>query len=440
MNRLKGSRLTSVMLVFLLIALMVAPAIAASPLTVNMGTIPTFAVLAGTTITNTGSSTITGSTGPIIGLAPGSSFVGGPPLMSLSGTIHINDTVAIAAKAALIGVYNDAAGRTPTLIIASELGGQTLTPGVYTSANGTFQITGILTLDGANDPNAVFIFQTAATLTTITGSEVKLINGAHADRVFWQVGTSATLGTTSQFQGTILALDSITATTGAVIRGRLLARNGAVTLDNNTFINGGDNAVLRVIKNVINDNGGIAIAADFNLHVKTDLGIPVDGSPAVGLASPGRSYALAAGDYVVSEDSYPGYTLTFSGDSDANGNITLAAGDVKTVTLTNNDNSAVVVPPGQATLHVIKNVINNDGGTAGRGDFTLHVKTTAGIAVAGSPAPGTASPGTAYTLDAGSYIISEDYFPGYTLTFSGDSDANGNITLAAGDVDRKSVV
>ena len=362
MKRLKRSRLTSVMLVFLLLSMMVAPAIVAAQPKVDLTTISSFAILAGTTITNIGTTTISGN-GGMVGLHPGTSFTGQETLTS-SGSLHVNDTIAIAAKAALVTAYNDAAGRMPTMTIASELGGATLTPGVYDSGDGKFSITGTLTLDAQGDSNAVFIFKMATTLTTITGSNVNLINAVQYDRVFWQVGTSATLGTGSNFYGSILALNSITATTGATIRGQLLARNGAVTLDSNTIINAYgvpvvDDAVLYVIKNVINDNGGTAVAADFNLHVKTAAGVEVVGSPAPGAAAPGTAYTLAAGSYVITEDAHSGYTLSFSGDSDANGNITLAAGDVKTVTLTNNDNPVVVIPPAMATLHVIKNVINN---------------------------------------------------------------------------------
>ena len=134
--------------------------------------------------------------------------------------------------------YNDAAGRTPETTIPSELGGRTLTAGVYVSASGTFHITGTLTLDAEGDPNAVFIFKTASTLITASSSTVRLVNGARYCRTFWKVGSSATLGTNSHFVGHIFALTSITAKTGAFIQGQLLARNGAVTLDSNTITNG----------------------------------------------------------------------------------------------------------------------------------------------------------------------------------------------------------
>jgi hypothetical protein len=119
--------------------------------------------------------------------------------------------------------------------VPAELGGTTKTAGVYDSADGTFGITGTLTLDAQGDPNAVFIFKTASTLITAGASSVVLVNDAQACNVFWQVGSSATLGTNSTFNGNILALTSITLTTGANVNGRVLARNGAVTLDTNTI-------------------------------------------------------------------------------------------------------------------------------------------------------------------------------------------------------------
>ncbi len=149
--------------------------------------------------------------------------------------LHATDAVAAQAKVDLVTAYNDAAGRTPVTTVATELGGQTLTAGVYNSASGTFQITGTLTLDAQGNPNATFIFQMASTLVTASASSVNVINGGTACNVYWQVGSSATLGTASTFRGTIMALTSISLTTGATIEGRALARNGAVTMDTNTI-------------------------------------------------------------------------------------------------------------------------------------------------------------------------------------------------------------
>jgi uncharacterized repeat protein (TIGR01451 family) len=218
--------------------LMALPAIgtAAQP-TVNLGTTSTFAILAGTTITNTGPTTINGSAGGDVGLFPGTAFPGQADV-TLSGAVHLADTAASIAKDDLVAAYDDAAGRTPVTRIATELGGRTLIPGVYDSASGTFHITGTLTLDSQGDPNAVFVFKTASTLITASSSRVSLVNGARFCRVFWKVGSSATLGTNSHFAGHIFALTSISAQHGATVQGQLLARNGAVTLDSNTITNG----------------------------------------------------------------------------------------------------------------------------------------------------------------------------------------------------------
>ena len=220
----------------MLILILPASVMAAQP-PVNLGTTESFAVLAGTTITNTGTTTINGDAGGNVGLFPGTSFTG-QETVTISGAIHLNDDVALKAKDDLVIAYDDAAGRTPVSRISSELGGATLKPGIYDSADGTFQITGTLTLDAEGDPDGVFIFLTSSTLITASDSNVSLLNGARYCRIFWKVGSSATLGTNSNFVGHIFALTSIAAQTGATIQGQLLARNGAVTLDSNTITNG----------------------------------------------------------------------------------------------------------------------------------------------------------------------------------------------------------
>jgi hypothetical protein len=193
---------------------------------VLLGTAASFGVLAGSTVTNTGPSVISGN----LGLSPGTAVTGFPPGI-VTGTIDIADTAAATAQADLTAAYNNAASRTPSIPVTANLGGQILGPGVY--SGGALAITGTLTLDGQGNPNAMFVFQAASTLITSSASVVSLVGGANACNVFWQVGSSATLGTASVFAGTIMALTSITADTGATVTGRLLARNGAVTLDSN---------------------------------------------------------------------------------------------------------------------------------------------------------------------------------------------------------------
>jgi hypothetical protein len=210
------------------LALPVGGALGAQP-PVGLGTADSFAVLGGATVTNTGLSVINGD----LGLAPGSAVTGFPP-GTVNGTIHVADAVAGQAKTDLVTAYDDAAGRLPALAIPADLGGLTLTAGVYKRAS-SLGLTGAVTLDAQNNPNAVFVFQAGSTLTTASASRVNLINGAQACNVYWQVGSSATLGTTTNFSGVILAMDSITMNNGVVLLGRAFARNAAVTLINDNI-------------------------------------------------------------------------------------------------------------------------------------------------------------------------------------------------------------
>jgi LPXTG-motif cell wall-anchored protein len=201
--------------------------------TVPLGTAGQFSVLAATTVTNVGPTVLAGD----LGVSPGTAVVGFPPgVVTPPATTHVADGPAAAAQADLTIAYNNAAGRPVDEVLAADLAGLTLQGGVYgTTANGALELNGTLTLDGAGNPNSVFIFQTGSTLITGTGSTVALINGAQECNVFWQVGSSATVGVGTTFVGNILALTSITVQSGATVAGRALARNGAVTLDTNVF-------------------------------------------------------------------------------------------------------------------------------------------------------------------------------------------------------------
>ena len=199
---------------------------------VNLGTADDFAVLAGSGITNTGATTITGDVGTYP-TATETGFVS----VTLNGTNHFGDATTQGAKTALVTAYDNAEGQTPpttTYPPIHDLGGETLTAGIYKDPS-SFGITGTLTLNAEGNPDAVFIFQAGSTLITEVGSEVVLINGAQACNIFWQVGSSATLKTDSIFKGNILALTDISLQNGANVEGRLLARNGAVTLIGNTI-------------------------------------------------------------------------------------------------------------------------------------------------------------------------------------------------------------
>jgi hypothetical protein len=202
--------------------------------TVSLAGSSGLAILAGSSITNTGATNITGN----IGLSPGSSIGGFPPGI-LNGTQHINDEISNQAKLDLTAAYNDAAGRTSTDIVtlSGNIGGLTLTPGLYKSTSSLAISSGDLTFDAKGDANAIFIIQIATTLTTTSARQVILSGGALASNIFWQVGSSATFGTTSVFKGTIMAMQSITFNTGATLEGRALARSGAITMAGNTIVN-----------------------------------------------------------------------------------------------------------------------------------------------------------------------------------------------------------
>ena len=209
------------------LALIASVVFAAQP-PVGLGTSSSFAVLAGQAVTNTGPSTINGN----LGVSPGAAISGFPP-GTVNGTEHAADAVAAQAELDLTTAYNDAAGRTPAVAVPADLTGLTLTPGVYHNSS-ALGLTGAVTLNAQGDPNAVFIFQAGSTLITGSSSTVNLINGAQPCNVFWQVGSSATLGTTSTFVGDIMALTSISMNNGVTLTGRALARNGSVTLINDT--------------------------------------------------------------------------------------------------------------------------------------------------------------------------------------------------------------
>jgi len=201
---------------------------------VDLATAGPFVVLGGQSVTNTGPSVLNGD----LGVSPGTSITGfGPGVVN--GVTHVNDGVASQAQANLTTAYNAAASEPVAAGSANDLTGQnlgsrTLTPGAY-GYSSSAQLTGTLTLDAQGNPNAQFVFKIGSTLTTASASSVAMINGASACNVFWQVGSSATIGTTTAFQGNLMALTSITLNTRASVIGRALARNGDVTLDDNVL-------------------------------------------------------------------------------------------------------------------------------------------------------------------------------------------------------------
>lgn len=219
------------------IVLLIAAFLAAAPfhealaqVAPSLGTAQNFAVLAGLAVTNTGPTIITGD----LGIHPGTAVTGFPPGIVIGGTIHAADAVALQAQNDTTTAYVNLAGQAchTAFGVPTDIGGMTLVPGVYCFSSSA-QLTGALTLDAGGNPDAVWVFKVASTLTTASNSSVLLIHGGQPCNVFWQVGSSATLGTGTAFIGNILALTSITLTTNAKVFGRALARNGALTMDSN---------------------------------------------------------------------------------------------------------------------------------------------------------------------------------------------------------------
>lgn len=256
----------------------------ADALPVPEGTASPFAVLAGSTITNTGSSTIMGD----IGLHPGTAFPGyadGADSVTHTGAIHLTDSVALDAKNDSGNAYTSADGQVADITFPTpELNGLTLTRGVYDSLPGTFANSGTLTLDAQGDSSAIFIFQMASTMTMSPGSSVSLINGANSCNVYWVVGSSATLGTNSYTVGTIMAYQDIAMNTGATINGRLWASVGQVTLQSNVI-----NTGCVIGANVVDDDDDDDTPVGAILDSPSQVGDTPSGGVAAGDGSLGAS-------------------------------------------------------------------------------------------------------------------------------------------------------
>ncbi|MEU4567568.1 ice-binding family protein [Micromonospora sp. NPDC023956] len=334
----------------------VAPSTArAETVPVPLGSAADFAVLAGTTVTSTGLSMITGD----IGVSPGTAVTGFPP-GQINGAIHANDGPAVQAQADLAVAYNNAVARTTTDTISGNLGGTTRSTGVYSSVSGTFGIAGTLTLDAEGDPNAVFIFKAVSTLITAADSTVNLVNGAQSCNVFWQVGSSATLGANSLLRGNLLAFTSITVGAGLVVDGRTMAINGAVTMDTDT-----------ITRSTCAEPGELSISAP----AAADLGG----------AAPGGTVSDHLGPVTVTDE---------RGFSDASWTASVVATDFVTT------GSPVRTVPGVNVSYWSGPATS----TSGNGTFT-----------SGQPTPGDAQTldvqRTAYTLTDGSGVTSATWDP-----------------------------
>jgi len=412
--------------------------LALAPGGVTLGTADSFAVLAGAAITDTNPSVVVGN----VGLSPTTGAALGIPTGEVTGIRYDVDGAGVGttnnpallttAKADLSVAFNDAKGRVgATAVTASTTDsfagvGYTLAPGVYKSAS-TMGVPVALTLNGGGNPNAVFIFQAGSTLNTVASSVLTLSNGAQACNVFWQVGSSATLGTGSNFKGTIMTAVSISDTGNSIVLGRLLAdadntdadSTGAVTL-NNTHLTRSTCASpnLTLVKTRTNDNGGTAAPTDWTLTATgTDTISGATGSVAVTDAT------VAAGVYTLSESILPaGYTAsTYScvkngGAAVISNTITLADSDDATCTINNNDNVTHLI--------VIKHVV---GGSNVASDYST---TISGVTTGVPTAVGVESPGVDNIITTfGAYTVDEGAHVGYEKSLSADCSS----TIALGE-------
>ena len=417
------------------------PSISMAATHVDLGTASSFGVLA-PTITNTGSTLISGTAGSFYGGFGGPAPTGFPP--GVAGALHDNDALANSALTAA-GAAKTAAGLQPAVshvLVPNE----TLTPGVY--AIGVLaSLSGSLTLNGGGDPNAVFVFTAPSSLTTASGSVVNLIGNAQACNVFWSIGSSATLGTGSTFVGHIVAQASITATTSAQITGSLHALTGTVSLDSNTVTNNSCAAV--VVPPVVAPPLQVS-----RVDSVTPAACVTSGPTTVtinGIFPTAVSNVTVNGvNIVASSWKQTATTVTVTTPTPANGPIVIQLYNgslpllaVQTFICT----PAAVVPtvppvvppvvplvlPG--TIHVIKVVNNTYGGTATPGDFTLTLKHW-GVNVIGSPAVGVADPGRTYILAPGTYVLGEGdsaAFPDYIHSFDIAGHTSQNVVLHSGE-------
>jgi hypothetical protein len=328
---------------------------------ISLGTAQSFGVLGGSTVTNTGATTVNGN----VGVSPGSAVTGFPPGVVVGGSVHSNDAVAMQAQNDLTTAYNEIASTPCTVDLTGQnLGGLTLTPGVYCFSSSA-QLTGALTLDALGNPNALFLFKIGSTLTTASGSSVTVINATSScNKAYWQIGSSATLGTGTSFAGDILALSSITLTTGANTSGRTLARNGAVTLDTNNV-----NACPVVVCPIITvnpptlPNGTVGTAYNQTLSASGGTA-PYTFTVSSGALPGGLTLNSATGAITGTPNAAGTFNFSITA-TDTNGctgsrlyTVTIAAAGCPVITL-----SPSTLPPGMVTVQYSQSVTAS-GGTA----------------------------------------------------------------------------
>ena len=388
----------------------------------TLGTAQSFAVLGGSAVTNTGPTIVNGD----LGVSPGTSITGFPPGM-VNGTIHDADAVAAQAQSDANTAYNFLAGQPcNTILTGQDLGGLTLTPGVYCFAAAA-QLTGTLTLNAQGNPNAVFIFKIGSALTTASNSSVLLINSASACNVFFQNGSSATLGTGTQFMGNIFALASVTLTTNATLNGRAIGLNGAVTLDSNT-VSAPACAVVPTtgfVQVCAVAGPGIPVGTNITFNVGgTLVTVAAGAGPAGTCSAPVQvptgpvviTETIPGGDSVTGVVTSPNGSLVSSNLATGTATVNVTIGAQTTVTFT----TAAIPPPPNGFVQVCK--VAGAGIAAGT-NFTFNVAGTP-VTVAAGVAPG-GNCATPVSLPAGAALVTETIPSGTLLAQVSTSPSPG---------------